>query len=90
MSKGKYLTSAVPEPETWKQPDNKSNTDDRFAELEAQIAVLNEQLIKQNRDNLDAEYNIDEENLSESLLKIIQDLQSRVTALENTINNQTP
>lgn len=87
MSKGKYLTAAIPEASQAAKQESGRNTDERFAALEAQFAALNEQLVKQNRDNLDAEYNIDEENLSESLLNIIKDLQARVKALEEIVNN---
>ena len=86
MSKGKYLTAAIPEASKAAKQESGRNTDERFAALEAQFAALNEQLIKQNRDNLGAEYNIDEENLSESLLNKINSLEARVKALEDQIN----
>lgn len=59
-----------------------------FSALEERLDALNEQMIRQNRDNLDAAYNVDEDNLSENLLGIIRDLQKRVTALEEIINGE--
>ena len=81
-----YLTASIPEvPKPAKQAQG-GGSNDSYAALEARIAELNEQLVKQNRDNLDAEYNIDEENLSESLLNKINSLEARVKALEDQIN----
>lgn len=62
---------------------NGPTTENRLAELEARIEELNQLLIKQNRDSQDAMENVDEENLSESLLNLIKNLDNRVTALEN-------
>lgn len=81
-----YLTSAVPQPEKAVAPAGENGNEDRFAALESRIEELNQLLIKQNRDNQDYQDNIDEENLSESLLNIIKDLNARVTALEEIVN----
>lgn len=86
MSKAKYLTSAVPVAMQPAKPSGSSGNSDRMAGFEQRLEELNTQLIKQNRDALDAEYNIDEENLSEGLLNIIKDLQARVKALEEIVN----
>ena len=43
-------------------------------------------MIKQNRDNEDAMNNVDEDNLSESLLKIIRELQSHINDLESRVS----
>lgn len=86
MSKSNYLSVAVPEPEKTVKQTGKVPGNDAINDLQAKIDELNEQLIKKNRDDLDREYNIDEDNLSESLLKIIRDLQDRVKALEDIVN----
>ena len=86
MSRSKYLTAAVPKVSGGKttygggQPVAANNA------LEQRIAELNEQMIKQNRDNEDAMNNVDEDNLSESLLKIIRDLQSHINDLESRVS----
>lgn len=86
MLKDKYLTSAIPEPDTKAKTDNRSGTEDRFAALESRLEELNQLLIKQQRDDQDYRDNIDETNLSESLLNLIKDLQARVETLENIVN----
>jgi len=85
MSKDSYLKVSIPVSEQEAKSILSANHD-RFLALETKLEELNQLLIKQNRDIQDYRDNIDEENLSESLLKIIQDLQSRVTALENIVN----
>jgi len=85
MSKDSYLKVSIPVSEQEAKSILSANYD-RFLALETKLEELNQLLIKQNRDTQDYRDNIDEENLSESLLKIIQDLQSRVTALENIVN----
>lgn len=83
MKPEKYLSSAIPTAETTERKTNGQTTENRLAELEARIEELNQLLIKQNRDSQDAMENVDEENLSESLLNLIKNLDNRVTALEN-------
>lgn len=89
MSKAvKYLSASVPTAEKARKSASSGGRGNQFAALAQRIDALNEQITKQNRDALDAEYNVDEENLSESLLAIIRDLQDRVTALENIVNGE--
>jgi hypothetical protein len=82
MSNPKYLSSALPTAEKPVKQTGGSADDDRIAALEARLEELNNLLIKQQRDEQDYRDNIDEQNLSESLMKKIQDLEARVTALE--------
>lgn len=84
--KDNYLKASVPTTETVSK-EVKSAQEDRLAALESKLEELNQLLIKQNRDTQDYRDNIDEENLSESLLQIIKDLQSRVSALEDIVNS---
>lgn len=83
MKPSNYLSSAIPAAETTARKAEERTTENRLAELEARIEELNQLLTKQNRDNQDAMENVDEENLSESLLNLIKNLDHRVTALEN-------
>lgn len=88
MSKpSKYLMAAIPTAEKSAEQTGNSADDERLAVLESRLEELNQLLIKQQRDEQDARDNIDEENLSESLLKRIQDLEARVTTLEEENEN---
>lgn len=78
----KYLSSAIPAAEKPARPAQTDNSGDRIAALEARLEELNNLLVKQQRDEQDYRDNIDESNLSESLLKKINDLEARVAALE--------
>ena len=82
----KYLTAAIPTAEKAAEQTGNGASDERFAALEARLEELNQLLIKQQRDEQDYRDNIDETNLSESLLNKINDLEARVTALENAAN----
>lgn len=86
MSKDNYLKASIPDTEKVSK-EVKLAQEDRLAALESKLEELNQLLIKQNRDTQDYRDNIDEENLSESLLQIIKDLQSRVAALEEIVNS---
>ena len=93
MSKNlNHLSAAVPKTSGGKTSYGGGQSVPAYSELEQRIAELNEQLIKQNRDNEDYRNNVDEDNLSESLLKIIRGLQSnandmaaRISDLENRV-----
>lgn len=82
MSNPKYGGVSLPSPEKPAKQPGGSVDNERIAALEARLAELNDLLIKQQRDEQDYRDNIDEQNLSESLMKKIQDLESRVAALE--------
>lgn len=81
MPKAEYLKASVPDRETVAK-EILTGQNDRLIALETRLEELNQLLIKQQRDEQDYRDNVDEENLSESLLNIIKDLQKRVTALE--------
>lgn len=82
MPRAEYLRAAVPETEKAVRPADRTNAEDRLLALEERLDRLNELLVKQQRDEKDRYENIDETMLSESLLRIINDLQARVAALE--------
>ena len=86
MSNSKYLTAAVPKTSGGKTSYSGGQAVPAYSELEQRLAELNEQMIKQNRDNEDAMNNVDEDNLSESLLKIIRELQSHINDLESRVS----
>lgn len=86
MWKDNYLKASIPDTEKVSK-EVKLAQEDRLAALESKLEELNQLLIKQNRDNQDYRDNIDEENLSESLLNIINNLQTRVAALEEIVNS---
>lgn len=85
MSKDNYLKASIPDKETVAK-NLLTAKEDRISALESRLEELNQLLIKQQRDEQDYRDNIDETNLSESLLNIIKDLQARVEALENIVN----
>ena len=85
-NRSKYLTAAIPTAEKATEYKDGNASDERLAALESRIEELNQLLIKQQRDEQDYRDNVDEENLSESLLNKINDLDARVTALENAAN----
>lgn len=72
-TKQKYLSAHVPE-EIESKPKNRDTTKsgNRFEALEESITALNDLITKQNRDNLDALYNIDMDNMSSSMRKLFQ------------------
>lgn len=82
MLNPKYGGASLPSPEKPAKLTGGSADNDRIAALEARLEELNNLLIQQQRDEQDYRDNIDESNLSESLMKKIQDLEARVTALE--------
>lgn len=88
MSKDKYLSASVPKVGKPAKSAAGVGRSNQFSALEERLEALNDQMVRQTRDNLDAEYNVDEDNLSENLLGIIRDLQKRVTALEEIINGE--
>lgn len=82
MLSPKYGGASLPTAEKPAKLTGASADNDRIAALEARLEELNNLLIQQQRDEQDYRDNIDEQNLSESLMKKIQDLEARVTALE--------
>ena len=82
MSNPKYGGASLPTPEKPAKSTGGSANDERISALEARLEELNNLLIERQRDEQDYRDNIDEQNLSESLMKKIQDLEARVAALE--------
>ena len=85
-NKRKYLSAYIPEvtpKETPKRDGRKS--DGRYAEIEAAVAALSDMLAKQNRDNLDAMYNIDMENMSSSMRRLFQSYDDGITKTQAEI-----
>lgn len=78
-----YGGSSLPTAEKPARQPTGNADDDRIAALEARLAELNDLLVKQQRDEADYRDNIDESNLSESLMNKINDLEKRVYALEH-------
>lgn len=86
--KQKYLAAYVPESvpkETPKRSGIKS--DGRTKEIEDAIAAFNELLAKQNRDNLDAMYNIDMGNMSSSMRRLFQSYDDGITKANASIES---
>jgi hypothetical protein len=86
--KQKYLAAYVPESvpkETPKRSGIKS--DGRTKEIEDAIAAFNELLAKQNRDNLDAMYNIDMDNMSSSMRRLFQSYDDGITKANASIES---
>lgn len=86
--KQKYLAAYVPESvpkETPKRSGIKS--DGRTKEIEDAIAAFNELLAKQNRDNLDAMYNIDMGNMSTSMRRLFQSYDDGITKANASIES---
>ena len=85
-NKRKYLSAYIPEvkpKETPKRDGMKS--DGRYAEIEAAVAALNDMIAKQNRDNLDAMYNIDMDNMSSSMRRLFQSYDDGITKANTEI-----
>lgn len=88
MSKDKrtYLSAYIPEAkpkETPKRSDTKK--DDRLDEFEKVLENLNDILKKQNRDNLDALYNIDIDNMSSSMRRLFQSYDDGISSAQAQI-----
>ena len=87
-NKRKYLSAYIPEvtpKETPKRDGRKS--DGRYAEIEAAVAALSDMLAKQNRDNLDAMYNIDMDNMSSSMRRLFQSYDDGITKAQASIES---
>lgn len=85
-NKRKYLSAYIPEvtpKETPKRDGRKS--DGRYAEIEAAVAALSDMMAKQNRDNLDAMYNIDMDNMSSSMRRLFQSYDDGITKANTEI-----
>lgn len=82
-----YLAAYVPEERPKETPKRSSGKNvDRMAEIEEAIRAFNDILAKQNRDNLDAMYNIDMDNMSSSMRRLFQSYDDGITKTQASIN----
>lgn len=83
--KVRYLNAYIPEAqkETPVRPSLKDNG--RMDEIEDTLAALKDILTKNNRDNLDAMYNIDMDNLSSSLKTLLKSYDDGITQAQADI-----
>lgn len=88
MSKDKrtYLSAYVPDSKPKETPKrNETKKDDRLDEFEKVLEDLNDILKKQNRDNLDALYNIDIDNMSSSMRRLFQSYDDGISSAQAQI-----
>lgn len=85
MSRNNYLGAAIPETRSERPQQQTGDYDAQIAELRQQISELVDQLKKQSRDDQDARDNVGTDNLDENLLKLINKLQSDLSALSDRV-----
>lgn len=88
MSKDKqnYLAAFIPEVKPKETPKRSGmKSDGRLDEIEEAIRAFNDLLTKQNRDNLDAMYNIDMGNMSSSMRRLFQSYDDGITQANASI-----
>lgn len=86
--KRKYLSAYVPEVKPKETPKRSGiKSDGRTKEIEDAIAAFNELLATQNRDNLDAMYNIDLGNMSSSMRRLFQSYDDGITKANASIES---
>lgn len=83
--KVKYLNANIPEAEKETKARSSVKSDDRMKEIEDSLAVLTDMMTKSNRDNLDAMYNIDMDNLSTSLKTLLKSYDDGITSAKADI-----
>lgn len=76
-----YLGANVPEKEKQAQKQTSSRENDRFKQLENELAAIKEQLTIQNRDSLDAMYNIGMDNLDDSMKRLISETGNSIASI---------
>lgn len=84
--KAKYLSAYIPDgkvKESAKRGSPKS--DGKLDEVEEAVRALQDAVTKQNRDNLDAMYNIDMDNLSSSLRRLLSSYSDGITEAQASI-----
>ncbi len=85
--KRKYLSAYVPEVKPKETPKrNGTKSSGRLEKIEEAIAAFNDLLTKQNRDNLDAMYNIDMDNMSSSMRRLFQSYDDGITSAKSSID----
>lgn len=86
--KQKYLSAYVPEVKPKETPKRSGiKSDGRTKEIEDAIAAFNDLLTKQTRDNLDAMYNIDMDNMSSSMRRLFQSYDDGITKANVSIES---
>lgn len=76
-----YLGANVPEKERQAQKQTSGRENDRFKQLENELAEIKEQLTIQNRDSLDAMYNIGMDNLDDSMKRLISETGNSIASI---------
>lgn len=76
-----YLGANVPEKEKQAQKQTSGRENDRFKQLENELAAIKEQLAIQNRDNLDAMYNIGMDNLDDNMKRLISETGNSIASI---------
>lgn len=76
-----YLGANVPEKEKQAQKQTSVRENDRFKQLENELAAIKEQLTIQNRDSLDAMYNIGMDNLDDSMKRLISETGNSIASI---------
>lgn len=76
-----YLGANVPEKEKQAQKQTSGRENDRFKQLENELAAIKEQLTIQNRDSLDAMYNIGMDNLDDSMKRLISETGNSIASI---------
>lgn len=85
--KNKYLSAHIPDgkvKESVKRGSTK--TGGKLDEIEEAVKALQDSITKQNRDNLDAMYNIDMDNLSSSLRRLLSSYSDGITEAKASID----
>lgn len=83
--KVRYLNAYIPEAQKETPVRSSVKEDGRMAEIEDTLAALKDILTKNNRDNLDAMYNIDMDNLSSSLKMLLKSYDDGITQAQADI-----
>lgn len=76
-----YLGANVPEKEKQAQKQTSVRENNRFKQLENELAAIKEQLTIQNRDSLDAMYNIGMDNLDDSMKRLISETGNSIASI---------
>lgn len=83
--KVRYLNAYIPEAQKETPVRQSLKNDGRMEEIEDTLAALKDILTKNNRDNMDAMYNIDMDNLSSSLKMLLKSYDDGITQAQADI-----
>ena len=89
MKKVDYGSSAIPVKAAAGKPAARDRVDEQIKAIREEFEALNDAVRKRERDELDALYNIDEDNLSESLAALLRSFSSGIISLEATTDSLT-